>query len=124
MFAIGFLSLLSLGFVGMAMGGDDDDGIVETSQGEEFDVEYGPVDIVYTPSDDDSPEIQEQINDFVEGIEADPNRPIEDVVDELHDFLDTLEPDADAEESVDDDAPAETAEEQEFVRPPHGRGVP
>ena len=103
MLALGFLSLLSVGFVAMAAGGDDDDAPEVAQSGfdeDDYNVTYGEVSISHEAIGDVDPDVQAQIDDFIAGVEADPNRPIEDVVDELHEFLDGLDQDGEDDEPV------------------------
>ena len=145
MFAIGFLSLLSIGFVTMAAGGDDDISEVDQTDSDQDDLGFddyvvtqSDVEISYEPGENTDPDTQEKINAFVEGVQDNPQQDIGDVVNDLHAFLDGLE-EGDEEETeettVSQNAPEEettvsinTSEETttfsqntpENVRPPMG----
>lgn len=98
MFAIGILSLFGMG-VAMSMTGSDgvEDEPENTSAEQDdqqlndsFDGTQDNVFIDFAPGLDLDPDTEDQINDFIADVEENPDRPIEDVVDELHDFLDGL----------------------------------
>jgi hypothetical protein len=125
MFAIGFLSLLSIGFVTMAASGDDDMSEMDQADEDQDDLGFndhvvtrGDVEISYTPGEDEDTDTQEKINGFVEGVQDNPQQDIGDVVDDLHEFLGGLE-------EGDDDETEETPASQnasEDGRPPMGDG--
>ncbi|KIN62059.1 hypothetical protein Z946_915 [Sulfitobacter noctilucicola] len=137
MFAIGLLSLLSLGLVGMAMGDDGDTTEDDTSEDNVIfedgqQITLGPLDIEYTPPEDVDPDKQARIEEFIENQRNTPGLKIEDAVEDLHAFLDQLEAEeAEAEEAAQEDGEAVDASEDgaedesdeqvdDVARPPMG----
>ncbi len=125
MLAIGFLSLLSVGFVAMSMGGDDDAPEIEQEGLNQDDVEIqqGDVGIEFFPSDDYDQDQLDAIDEFVESVEDNPQQDIGDVVDDLHDLLDDLEIDTSLnsnDEAAEAENAAETQDAPDVARPPVG----
>ncbi|MCX7558835.1 hypothetical protein OS190_04595 [Sulfitobacter sp. F26204] len=108
MFAIGFLSLLSIGFVAMAAGGDDDvTDMDQADQGQDdYEITHGNPNAPGSATDDLPP----PIDDPVDAGETDPGHPVENVTGDL-------DQESDAETPAEED---ETAAETEVVRPPMG----